>query len=136
MSIVPKAKKTLNYKKGNQLVRLFSSIIVEGEQNGLPQNVPLWHVDYFELNTINSYKTQEGLYLPLNFLKEFRSRSWSKKGTITRDNNKECGVGGSLAGPVSSKSPWSPIVAAECGKHLFTKHLLFPFSCEFSSFPV
>ena len=43
-----------------------------GVQNELHQNVPLWHVDDFELKSIKAQENQKELYLPLNCLKEFR----------------------------------------------------------------
>lgn len=36
----------------------------EGEQNTLPQNVPLWHMDCFKLKTIKNQQIQEN-FLPL-----------------------------------------------------------------------
>ena len=35
---------------------------IEGEQNMPPQNMPLWHVDYFELKAIKAQQTQEELF--------------------------------------------------------------------------
>lgn len=35
---------------------------MEGVQNKLPPEVPLWHVDYFDLKTIKAQKTQEELF--------------------------------------------------------------------------
>ena len=34
----------------------------DGVQGRLPQNMPLWHVDYFELKTIKVQQTQEELF--------------------------------------------------------------------------
>ena len=34
----------------------------DGVQGRLPQNMPLWHVDYFELKTNKSQQTQEELF--------------------------------------------------------------------------
>ena len=37
----------------------------DGVQGRLPQNVALWHVDYFELKTIKVQQTQELFISPL-----------------------------------------------------------------------
>ena len=38
---------------------------IEWVQNEPSQNVPLWHVDYFELKGIKTQQTQEKIYLSL-----------------------------------------------------------------------
>ena len=35
-------------------------------------NVPLWHVEYFELKAVKTQQAQEKLLLPPNCLKKFR----------------------------------------------------------------
>ena len=44
---------------------------IEGDQNTPPQNVPLWHKDYFELKAIEKKQTQESS-LPVPCLKSGR----------------------------------------------------------------
>ena len=57
----------------------------EGIQTKLPQNVPLRHVDYFELNTIKAQETQEELSTsPLTTEKNLDNTQ--RKNAITRDN--------------------------------------------------
>lgn len=57
----------------------------ESIQNKLPQNMPLRHVDYFELNTIKAQETQEELSTsPLTTEKNLDNRE--RKNAITRDN--------------------------------------------------
>lgn len=41
----------------------------EGVQNEHPQNVPLWHVNYFELKLIKAQKTQQELLFCPQLLK-------------------------------------------------------------------
>lgn len=49
-----------------------------GEQD-LPPQICLWQEDYLRLITFKRQKTQEGLFTPpLNGLREFRSRAWSR----------------------------------------------------------
>lgn len=38
---------------------------LEGVQNELPQNVSLWHVDYFELKVIDRHSGAQGKLQPL-----------------------------------------------------------------------
>ena len=40
---------------------------IEGVQNKSPSNIPLWHVDYFELKAFKTQQIQEKL-LPLPYL--------------------------------------------------------------------
>lgn len=53
-------------------------VAIEGEQSRLPQNVPLWHVGYFELKPVEARliqenkRTNKSFYLSLNFLEEVR----------------------------------------------------------------
>ena len=58
-----------------------------GLKAGRPQDVPLWHVDYFELKTNqgpkDSGRTSE---LPPYHLKEFKIGGLSEEGAITTDN--------------------------------------------------
>ena len=49
-------------------IDVFVSLVVnmlmescEGVKNEPPPNVPLWHVDYFEVKSINTSKTQDEL---------------------------------------------------------------------------
>ena len=57
----------------------------KGVQNKLPQNVPLRHVDYFELKTIKAQETQEELSISrLTTEKNLDNRE--RKNAITRDN--------------------------------------------------
>ena len=66
-----------------QLTRLPPS--PEGVQNKLPQNVPLRHVDYFELKTIKAQETQEELSTsPLTIEKNLGNRE--RKSAITRED--------------------------------------------------
>lgn len=44
----------------------------EGAENRPPQNVPLWHVGYFEPKATETQQTQENVYLSVNCLREFR----------------------------------------------------------------
>lgn len=45
-----------------------SVLFIEGEQNMCLQNIPLWHVDYLELKTINQDLTDavRAVYLPFH----------------------------------------------------------------------
>ena len=60
----------MRQRQGNSSHSSFESLIhysqlmtiCHGEdQNKPPQNVPLWHVDYFELKAINTQQIQEKL---------------------------------------------------------------------------
>ena len=51
----PKRKEVLTFEK--QLMQL-------KERNMPPQNVPIWHVDYFELKAIKTQLTEESFLLP------------------------------------------------------------------------
>ena len=54
-------------------------------QGRLPQNVPLWHVDYFELKTNKFQQTQEELFTsPWAALKKTNKKSKPRFGTCTR----------------------------------------------------
>lgn len=46
-----------------------NGISIERVQNEPPQNMPLWHVDYFEQKAIKTQEIQEKLYLFLNYIK-------------------------------------------------------------------
>ena len=51
-------------------------VTVEGEQNRPHQNVPLWHVNYFELKKIKVQKTQEEIFTsPLTAVKNLEKGS-------------------------------------------------------------
>ena len=39
-------------------------MLYEGEQNVLPQNMPLWHTDYFELKLLENQLAQGHSYCP------------------------------------------------------------------------
>lgn len=49
---------------GTWIQRMPSILCIVAEQNPWPQNMPLWHMDYFELKLIKTQQTQEKL-LPL-----------------------------------------------------------------------
>lgn len=53
-----------HFKKYISFFIFLANIHTEGEQNRLTQNLPLWHVDCFELKVIKIEQTQEKL-LPL-----------------------------------------------------------------------
>lgn len=58
------------------------------EQSLLPQNVPIWLLDYFRLIVFKEQKTQDFFFSsPPNCLKVFRQRGCSKAGAITIDND-------------------------------------------------
>lgn len=40
-----------------------TTIDIKGVQNKSPQNVSLWHVDYFKMKTVKTQQTQEKLLL-------------------------------------------------------------------------
>ena len=44
----------------------------KGFQNAVPQNVPLWHMDCFELKAIKTQQIQENFHLSINYVREFR----------------------------------------------------------------
>lgn len=55
--------------------------------NRAPQDIPLWHVGYFELKTIETLWTQEISYcLFLNYLEKFRLGIFPRKRVISREN--------------------------------------------------
>ena len=119
----------------------------EGEQNRSPPNIPLQHVNCFELKSVKAQKTQEELFItptppppcPLNILKEFSQRAWSRKRAVIRDNCRvwvRCGGLDQLGRSFCSNSSLSHTVSGWHSKHLFTKYLFFPFSCALSSFPL
>ena len=87
----------------------------DGVQGRPLQNVPLWHVDYFELKTDNVQQTQEELFNPpLTPYKNlhrspgprrYLQRVWLRCGELG-------GWEGMSAGPVCSKPSACPIVSA------------------------
>ena len=85
----------------------------DGVQGRLPQNMPLWHVDYFELKTNKSQQTQEELFTsPWAALKKKKK----KKGKL--------------------RFGWDLHKDKRCyQRKLFYKHWLVPPSCELSSNP-
>lgn len=51
-----------------------------------PPNMPLWHVDYFELKALKNKQTQNHLSFPLTALKNLERGTDSEKRPITREN--------------------------------------------------
>lgn len=88
-----------------------TTLMGEWVQNTPLQNVPLQHVDYFELKIIKTQQTQENFYLSINGL----MRDSFIERTITRDN----------------------VLSVWQHKHLVTKQLpiLGIWSCELPSNP-
>lgn len=56
-----------------------------GVQNKSPENVPLWHVVYFELKAIETLWTREKYCSFLNYLEEFQLGIFLKIRVINRD---------------------------------------------------
>ena len=77
------------------------------------QNVPIWHVDYFELKAIKTKQIQDKLFfISLKLPKRIWIGTWPKKRTITEITFFY----------LNDLSVWQE-------KHLFTKHLVL-LSCE------
>lgn len=75
----------------------------------------LWHMDYLSGRQSRPLSdSRRAFYLPLNYLKNFRSGTSSRKRAITRYN----------------------FLIRKTYVNLFTKLLLFASSCEWSSFPL
>ena len=64
-------------------------------------------------------------YLPINYMKEYAQKIWSRKSTITRDVYEayELGVLGEILQDLETKV-LCPVVSAWPREHIFTKHLL------------
>lgn len=50
-----------------RLYNLKKCIVFEAEQYMWPPNMPLWHVNYFDLKAIKTQQSQEKFYLSINY---------------------------------------------------------------------
>lgn len=99
-------------------------------------NVPPWHANYCELKPIKSQKTQEEFFIsPLTQKNLDKGPGPRTKLTLEIDKYEVWGRCGKLGGVQQGLFVWIPLCVSRWhGKYLFTKHLLFSFSCELSSF--
>lgn len=90
----------------------------KGVQGRLPRNAPLWHGDYFKPKTIEAQWTQEECFTSIL--------------TVKKNSDRELVPGRELLPEITLHQKG---LSAWQGKHPFTKHLLFPSSCELTSSP-